>query len=94
MTKSSPWQPATTATHTVFTAILAAPLGFRPDACQAILEKYNLEVKRQLNYATNAYFVGAPEGTGLDIFRIAQVVLEDIFTQLLDQQIAIFLEDA
>ena len=46
-------------------------------ACKKLLKKHKLTVKRKLEYAQNAYFVAAPEGTGLAIFRIAQSLLEE-----------------
>jgi subtilisin family serine protease len=39
--------------------------------CEAILAQYELTVKRPLEYATNAYFVEAKEGTGRAVFDIA-----------------------
>lgn len=48
-----------------------------PEMCEEVLKKYNLEVKRKLDYATNAYFVAAPEDSGLDVFRIAEEVLNE-----------------
>jgi len=45
--------------------------------CLAIIEKYNLKVKSKLVFASNAYFVEATEGTGLEVFNIAQKLLEE-----------------
>lgn len=45
--------------------------------CEAILQRYNLTVKRQLDYARNAYFVSAPEGTGLEVFELADRLLRE-----------------
>ncbi|MEM9450017.1 MAG: S8 family serine peptidase [Cyanobacteria bacterium P01_E01_bin.6] len=50
--------------------------------CEAILQKYQLTVKKQLHYAKHAYFVGAPEGTGLDIFQIAENLLNEPAVEL------------
>jgi len=50
--------------------------------CRALLEEHGLVVKRELDYATNAYFAGAPEGTGLAIFEIADALLESQLVQL------------
>jgi len=47
------------------------------DACDSVLKKHNLQVKKKLTYATNAYFVAVPEGTGLELFQIAQDVLDE-----------------
>lgn len=46
-------------------------------ACQEILERYGLTIKRELGYARNAYFVSAPENTGLAIFDIASRLLSE-----------------
>jgi subtilisin family serine protease len=51
--------------------------GLTKAACEKILKKHHLKIKRRLKYAKNAYFVAAPEGTGLDIFRIAQELLDE-----------------
>ncbi|MDX6689160.1 MAG: hypothetical protein QOG15_617 [Solirubrobacteraceae bacterium] len=45
--------------------------GTDPGTCEAILAEYGLAVKRPLEYAANAYFVEAPEGTGRVVFDIA-----------------------
>ncbi|MBK9336417.1 MAG: S8 family serine peptidase [Lewinellaceae bacterium] len=45
--------------------------------CLAIIEKYHLKVKSKLVFATNAYFVEASEGTGLEVFNIAEKLLEE-----------------
>ncbi|MEZ6062235.1 MAG: S8 family serine peptidase [Planctomycetaceae bacterium] len=44
--------------------------------CQDILNQIGLTVKRSLPYARNAFFVEAPEGTGQQVFDIAQTLLE------------------
>jgi subtilisin family serine protease len=46
-------------------------------ACKRLLKSYGLELKRELEYARNAYFVGAPEGTGLKVFDIAAKLLAE-----------------
>ena len=51
--------------------------GLGKAACEKILKKHNLKIKRRLKYAKNACFVSAPEGTGLEIFRIAQDLLDE-----------------
>lgn len=45
--------------------------------CLAIIEKYHLVVKNKLPFATNAYFVQASEGTGLEVFNIAEKILQE-----------------
>ncbi|HEX6910078.1 MAG TPA: hypothetical protein VF142_06780, partial [Longimicrobium sp.] len=50
--------------------------------CEALIARYGLTVKRPLAYARNAFFVGAPEGTGLDVFDIAARLLEEPAVQL------------
>lgn len=45
--------------------------------CEKLLKKHGLVIKRKLKYAQNAYFVAAPEGTGLAIFQIAQSLLDE-----------------
>ncbi|HET8761678.1 MAG TPA: S8 family serine peptidase [Nitrospiria bacterium] len=37
-------------------------------ACRKLLKKYQLAIKRELEYARNAYFIGAPEGIGQAVF--------------------------
>lgn len=46
-----------------------------PDACEETLHQAGLTVKERLDYATNAYFVAAPEGTGTKVFEIAEDLL-------------------
>ena len=46
-------------------------------ACLDLLKKYNLEIKNALPFAENAYFVCAGEGTGLEIFELAEKLLEE-----------------
>lgn len=46
-----------------------------PDACLATIREAGLAVKRQVDYATNAWFLQAPEGTGQRVFDIAQALL-------------------
>ena len=47
------------------------------DDCKRVLDKHNLTIKKKVKYASNAYFVAAPEGTGLAIFQIAQDLLDE-----------------
>lgn len=53
-----------------------------PSVCQEILERYNLTIKKQVEYARNAYFVKAPENTGLASFDIAQRLLNEEAVEL------------
>jgi subtilisin family serine protease len=48
-----------------------------PEACEAFLIRYGLRIKRSLVYARNAYFVAAPEGTGLEVFELAERLLQE-----------------
>ena len=43
--------------------------------CRRILEEHGLTVKEKLVFATNAFFAKAKEGTGLEIFAIANKLL-------------------
>ncbi len=45
--------------------------------CLAIIDKYQLKIKSKLPFATNAYFVEAVEGTGLEVFNIAEKLLAE-----------------
>ncbi len=45
--------------------------------CLAVIEKYKLKVKNKLPFAPNSYFVEAPEGTGLEVFEIAEKLLAE-----------------
>jgi subtilisin family serine protease len=49
---------------------------------QALLQQYGLSIKRKLEYASNAYFVAAPEGTGLQTFEIANNLLQENVVEL------------
>lgn len=46
-----------------------------PDENLEVLRAAGLTVREQLDYATNAYFVSAPEGTGQKVFEIAEYLL-------------------
>lgn len=43
--------------------------------CLAVLEAADLTVKQEVSYATNAYFTAAPDGTGQQVFDIANSLL-------------------
>lgn len=47
-----------------------------PNACVAALAEHDLELKRPLGYAANAYFAAAPRGSGRVVFEIAERLLE------------------
>ncbi len=47
----------------------------RAELCEKILKDNNLTVKQRPDYAKNTYFAGAPDNTGLKIFRIAESLL-------------------
>ena len=49
----------------------------RPSACRRILRRYELKIKRKLDYARNAYFASAKEGIGLKIFGLALRALRE-----------------
>jgi subtilisin family serine protease len=51
-----------------------------PDDCKTIIREAGLTIKEEVSYATNAFFVSAPEGTGEQIFAIALSLLnrEDV----------------
>lgn len=46
-----------------------------PEDSEATIREAGLAIKESLSYATNAYFVAAPEGTGRKIFEIANQLL-------------------
>ena len=50
--------------------------------CKKIVKSYNLEVKRELSFTPNGFFVGAPEGTGTDVFDIAKSLLSEEIVEL------------
>lgn len=51
-------------------------------ACKKVLKAHGLNVKRELEYARNAFFVAAPEDTGLEVFKIAEKLLQDSSVEL------------
>ena len=59
-----------------------------PAACRALIVANGLVVKRELEYARNAYFVAAPEGTGRRVFAIAAKLLEDPRVDLCHPELA------
>lgn len=51
-------------------------------ACRKVLRAHGLTIKRELEYARNAYFAGAPENTGLAVFGIADKLLKEASVEL------------
>jgi subtilisin-like proprotein convertase family protein len=47
-----------------------------PEHCRKVLREAGLAIKQEVDYATNAFFAAAPEGTGTMVFDIAQALLE------------------
>jgi subtilisin family serine protease len=47
-----------------------------PDDCEEIIRQAGLTIKEALDFAANAYFAEAPEGTGQRIFEIANELLQ------------------
>ena len=45
--------------------------------CLAVIERYKLSIKSKLPFAPNSYFVAAGEGTGLEVFNIADELLKE-----------------
>ena len=45
--------------------------------CRRLLRERGLAIKRELEYARNAFFVGAKEGTGSEVFSIAEQLLAE-----------------
>jgi subtilisin family serine protease len=54
----------------------------KASAGRALLKRYGLKVRDKVDYVNNAYFVGAAEGTGLEIFDIAQKLLAEEAVEL------------
>ncbi|MBN8681861.1 MAG: S8 family serine peptidase [Chitinophagales bacterium] len=50
-------------------------------ACLALIEAHHLQVKMKLPFAANAWFVQAPEGTGLAVFAIAEALLSEAIVE-------------
>lgn len=47
----------------------------KAEVCEKILAENNLKIKQKPDYASNVYFAGAPENTGLGIFELAENLL-------------------
>ncbi len=52
------------------------------EAAQALLQRHGLSVKRSLDYARNAFFVAAPDDSGLAVFEIATTLLAEEAVEL------------
>jgi subtilisin family serine protease len=52
------------------------------NTCEDVLRRYDLTIKRQLDYARNAYFVSAPANTGLAVFDLAERLLNEESVEL------------
>ncbi len=50
--------------------------------CRRILRGHGLTIKRELDYARNAYLVAMPEGSGWKVFDLALVLLRDEHVEL------------
>lgn len=48
----------------------------KPAVCEKILAENNLTIKQKPDYALNMYFVGAPENIGVQIFELAELLLQ------------------
>lgn len=46
-----------------------------PDDCKTIIREAGLTIKEDVSYATNAFFVNVPEGTGERVFEIALALI-------------------
>ncbi|WP_392531590.1 S8 family serine peptidase [Nostoc sp. C117] len=53
-----------------------------PAVCEEVLRRYNLIIKRKLEYSRNAYFVSAVANTGLAIFDIAERLINEQSVEL------------
>lgn len=53
-----------------------------PRVCRRLLRERELEIKRELDYARNAFFVGAPEGSGRAVFEHAGSLLGEKAVEL------------
>ena len=56
-------------------------------ACKKVLKGYGLTVKRELEYARNAFFVEAPANTGLEVFNIAEKLVQEPSVELCHPEI-------
>jgi hypothetical protein len=47
-----------------------------PETCKEVIADNHLTIKRELDYAKNAFFLAAPDGTGQKVFEIAERLLQ------------------
>ena len=47
-----------------------------PEDCRTVIREAGLTIKRDVTYAANAFFLGAPDGTGTQVFDMALALLE------------------
>ena len=64
---------------------------FKPAITQKTIDRifksFNLTVKDKVKYAPNAYFVKAPEGTGMDVFNICKKILKNKFVEYCEPEL-------
>jgi hypothetical protein len=53
-----------------------------PSKCRSLLKSLGLTVKQTLVFVSNAFFVSAPEGTGLGVFAVANSLLKEDLVEL------------
>ncbi len=70
--------PARAETPVVYTENLFVQLapGIKQSAVTRLLGKHDLTIKRSLPWLSNAFFVGAPQGSGLAVFELADRLLD------------------
>ncbi|MHA6247179.1 S8 family serine peptidase [Pontibacter sp. CAU 1760] len=47
-----------------------------PEHCREVIREAGLSIKQEVDYATNAFFVAAPEGSGTQVFDLALALLD------------------
>ena len=47
-----------------------------PEHCRKVIREAGLAIKQEVDYATNAFFVAAPEGSGTKVFDLALTLLD------------------
>lgn len=48
-----------------------------PEECRELIDSYGAVLKRPIDYLPNAYFVAGPAGCGLEVFDLAEQLLQD-----------------
>ena len=65
---------------------------FRDDVpratCLAAIQRFELTLKSEPKFARKSFFVGAPEGTGVEVFDIAERILEQPDVELCQPELA------